>query len=153
MMLATSGGLLCVRSYLSGPLATHFLGGWTMFPPTIEYVLATIGMAVLLFGLLHQIIDRRQAVVPNQALLEIAKTFSRYSLTIYVLHHLVHLWPMWIYAIAEGKETTYYWMQALPLAVAIALAGVFLVVCYFTLRRLGPDRRFGIEGWMRWLCD
>ena len=153
MMLSTSGCLLFARPHFSGPIATHLLAGWTMFPPTIEYVLATIGMAMLLFGLLHQMIDRRPAVAPNQGFLEIAKTFSRYSFTIYVLHHLVHLWPMWIYALAEGKETTYYWRQALPLAAAIPLAGVFLVACYFTLRKIGPERRFGIEGWMRWLCD
>ncbi len=148
-----AGALLFVRESLPIPLAQHFLGGWHMFPASIEYVVATIGLALFSFGIVHQLVDRIPGTAKNQTWLDIAKTFSRYSLTIYVLHHLVHLWPLWIYGVMSGEDPTYYWKQAMPLSYSLALGVLFLVVCYFALRKIGPDRRLGIEGWMRWLCD
>lgn len=124
-----------------------------MFPPTIEYVLATLGLTFVLLGLTHQFIDRNPRALRWQGLLNIAKTFSRYSFTIYVLHHVVHIWPLWLYGVANGVEPTYFWMKALPITVSIPLALVFLGVTYVILRRLGPERTYGIESWMRWLCD
>jgi len=152
-MMATSGTLLAARPYLPEVISQRVLGGWNMFPPTIEYVLATMGMALLLFGWLHQVVDLNPTALRHKRILDIAKTFSRYSFTIYVVHHFVHLWPMWIYAYAEGKEPTIYWQKAMPVSLSLPLAVLFLVACYFALRRIGPDRRLGIEGWMRWLCD
>ena len=151
--MAAAGLLLWVRTSLPIQVSEHLLGGWRMFPATVEYVVGTIGIALLMFGLAHQIVDRNQTAAEHSGWLCIAKTFSRYSLTIYVLHHLVHLWPLWIYGIASGQEPTFYWKQALPLNYSLLLAGLFLVICYFALRSIGPDRRWGLESWMRWLCD
>lgn len=151
--LAVSLLALQTRQYLPVPLGQRFLGGWTMFPPTIEYVLATLGLTFVLLGLTHQFIDRNPRALRWQGLLNIAKTFSRYSFTIYVLHHVVHIWPLWLYGVANGVEPTYFWMKALPITVSIPLALVFLGVTYVILRRLGPERTYGIESWMRWLCD
>ena len=151
--MTTSGILLAVRPYTHELISQHMLGGWRMFPATVEYVLATIGMALLLFGLAYQCVDRNPNAARFKGLLSIAKTFSRYSFTIYVLHHVVHLWPLWIYGIATGNEPTFYWQKAMSTTVSLPLSFVFLAACYFALRRIGPDRRLGIEGWMRWLCD
>lgn len=141
------------RPYLPALLANNYLGGWTMFPPTIEYVLGTLGMTLMLLGLTHRFIDHNPRALRWQGLLNIAKTFSRYSFTIYILHHVVHLWPLWIYGWANGFEPTFFWMKAMPIATSILLALVFLACCYGILRQLGPDRTYGIESWMRWLCD
>lgn len=84
---------------------------------------------------------------------DLIKTFSRYSFTIYLVHHMVHLWPLWIYGYVTGHETTYYWEKAMSLSWSMPLAVLFLVTCYLVLRKIGPDRRLGMEGWMRWLCD
>lgn len=152
-IMTTAVILLTVRPYLPETISQKVLGGWKMFPPTIEYVLATIGMAMLLFGLLHRSVDLNPNTVRYKGWLSIAKTFSRYSFTIYVLHHIVHLWPLWVYGAATGREPTYYWEKAMPIVISMPLACVFLVVCYFSLWKIGPDRRLGIEGWMRWICD
>jgi hypothetical protein len=152
-LMIFSGLLLVVRPYLPTVLSTRFLGGWHMFPATVEYVLATIGMSSLLFGLTHRWIDRNRPRFFTAGMLELVKTFSRYSFTIYVLHHMAHLWPMWIYGYVTGHETTYYWQRAMGLNWSMPLAVLFLATCYFALRKIGPDRRLGIEGWMRWLCD
>ncbi|MFY8073576.1 MAG: hypothetical protein ACOVNQ_17925, partial [Pirellula sp.] len=67
------------------------------------------------------------------------KLCSRYSFTIYVLHHMAHLWPMWIYGYATGHETTYYWGKAMSLSWSVPLAILFLATCCFVLRLIGPD--------------
>ena len=151
--IATSQLARLSRPYLPELLANNYLGGWTMFPPTIEYVLGTLGMTLMLLGLTHRFVDHNPRALRWHGLLNIAKTFSRYSFTIYVLHHVVHLWPLWIYGLANGFEPTYFWMKAMPITTSILLALVFLTCCYGILRRLGPDRTYGIESWMRWLCD
>jgi hypothetical protein len=151
-LMSFSGVLLAVRPYLPKVLSTHFLEGWYMFPPTIEYVLATIGMASLLFGLAHRWIDRNRSRFLSAGMLDLTKTFSQYSFTIYVVHHMVHLWPLWVYGFIMEHEN-YYWQEAMSLSWSMPLAVLFLTACYLVLRKIGPDRRLGIEGWMRWLCD
>jgi uncharacterized membrane protein len=153
-LVATSLTALLLRPYLPTAITANFLGGWTMFPTTIEYALAMIGSDLLLLSLLHYYVDQNSRMNQRGPLLNIAKTFSRYSLTIYILHHVVHLWPLWIYTRAIGNEDpTELWMKATTVPVALSLAVVFLVACFFLMRWIGPDRRFGMEAWMRWLCD
>jgi uncharacterized membrane protein len=152
-LIAAALVLLVVRPYLPHAFGKNYLGGWTMFPPSIEYVTCTLGIALAMLGLTHRYVDCNPRMMQRRGLLEITKTFSRYSFTIYVLHHLVHIWPLWLYAIAKGQEPTYYWMKAMPITASIPLALVFLAVCYVSLRRLGPERNYGIEACMRWLCD
>lgn len=150
---ALSGLALLTRSYLPTIVSDTYLGSWRMFPPTIVYVTGTLGLTLLLVASLHYLVDRK---FPNKipgGLAEIAKTFSRYSLTIYLLHHIVHLWPLWIYAVSQGQEPTYYWKEAMTAPQAWALAALFLVLCYGLLRILGSKRTYGVESAMRWLCD
>ncbi|MCA9078923.1 MAG: DUF1624 domain-containing protein [Planctomycetaceae bacterium] len=152
-LVLLSMALLIGRNYLPDPIAKRYLGGWHMFPPTIEYVCGTLGMALLLFGVLHHVVDRNPRSRQWTGLLRIAKTFSRYSFTIYILHHVVHLYPLWLYALLQGQEPTTFWASALPVHISLPLGLLFMICCYFTLNWLGPERRIGIESWMRWLCD
>lgn len=158
--VAFGAGMICLaivarllRGIASDVILTHVLTGWRMFPPSVEYLCATIGMAILLLGLLHQYVDRNDRVSTDSRAFLLAKTFSRYAFTIYVLHHIVHLYPLWIYGYAKGNETTAFWQKAMPVTLSIPLAVLFLACCYAILSRLNPNRRYGIEGWMRWLCD
>jgi len=153
LAMMASAILMMTRSYLPDVIGQKVLGGWYQFPATIEYVLGTIGMTLVAFAVLIVFVDRNPRAGEYRGLLNIAKTFSRYSFSIYVLHHLVHLWPLWIYGIMQGQEPTYYWKKAMPVSVSVPLAIIFLVGCFFLFRKLGPERRIGIEGWMRWLCD
>lgn len=151
--IAASASLLILRPYMHPVLATKFFGRWTMYPPTIVYVLGTLGMSLLLFGLLMRYVDQNEKSARFVNFLRMTKTFSRYSFTLYIVHHLVHIWPLWIYGRATTDNATFYWRKAMPLTVSMPLAVVFLVACYFVLRRLGPDRNYGVESWMRWVCD
>lgn len=152
-LLAISVALLLARPYLTGRIFQVMLGGWRMFPPTTEYVLGTLGMTLVVFGAAHRWIDSNPRALRYRGALDVCKTFSRHSFTIYIVHHVVHLYPMWIYATALGYEPTYYWTKAMPATYSLPLALVFMAVCYVFFRWVGPQRNFGIESWMRWLCD
>jgi uncharacterized membrane protein len=66
---------------------------WTMFPASLTYMTAAMGIVVLLLAGLHNRIDQRQVWQIPDWLMSRAQRFSRFSLSIYVLHHVVHLWP------------------------------------------------------------
>jgi uncharacterized membrane protein len=148
-----AGILLAIRPILPVVVGERWLGGWQMFPATIEYVSGTTGLVLVLFGLTHWLVDHGLNAPGNQSWMDIARTFSRHSLTIYVAHHLVHLWPLWIVGVTMGEEPTFYWQRAMPLSYSLSLGVLFLVLSFFALQKIGPDRRLGLEGWMRWLCD
>lgn len=153
ILFAASMLLLGIRPYLLTMLSQKVLGGWTMYPPTIEYVICTLGLALMLLGMLHRYVDLNPAISTYQNALKLPQAFSRYSFTIYVLHHIAHLWPLWIYAMATGQDRTELWMNAMPLTASIPLAVLFLFCTYGLVRLLGYDRNYGIEACMRWVCD
>jgi hypothetical protein len=138
---------------LPDALASGMLGGWAMFPPTTEYVLGALGLAMALLSVGHRFVDLNPASRRFTGVLAIAKTFSGYSLTIYVLHHLVHVWPLWAFGLSRTGEPTEYWGKAMGVAPAMALAAAFLACCWLLLRALGPGRSWGLERCMRWVCD
>ena len=153
VLIVAANAMLQLRVYAPATITTYVLTGWSMFPPSMEYMLATIGMALLLFSLSHRYVDQNQELPRDWPLFRLVKTFSRYAFTIYLIHHVVHLWPLWIYGLATGNEATHFWQQAMPTVYALPLGILFLAICYLILRRLDPDERYGMEGWMRWLCD
>lgn len=151
-LLLTALAARLITPFASELMTTHVLTGWRMFPPSVEYLCATIGMALVLFGLLHRFVDRNESLPREGAFFRIVKTFSRYAFTIYILHHMAHLYPLWVYGYAMTGEPTIYWRVAMPAFVALPLGVLFLGVCYLILSRIDPNDRYGIEGWMRWLC-
>lgn len=126
------------------------LQGWTMYPPTVEYVCGTLGIVLLTLPLAHRVLDRGAA---DSRLARVAGTFSRHSLTLYLLHHVAHVWPLWAWGAWTADEITARWQRAMPAAAALALAAAFLGAAYPLLRWLDVTGRRGVEGWMRWLCD
>ncbi|MFM1770217.1 MAG: hypothetical protein RJA22_2746 [Verrucomicrobiota bacterium] len=153
ILLGAAALALAVRPACPPLVRQHLLQGWTMFPPTVPYVLSTLGVALLALTLARRGLDGRPDTGQPGALAVFAGTFSRHSLSIYVLHHVAHLWPLWICGVAAGKESTHYWQQALPVPVSFLLAWVFLVLCYGLFRWMDRRGWGGLERWMRWVCD
>ena len=153
VLLVVSLAALWAEPGMPTVVAQHVLGGWSMFPPSTVYVLVMLGLTLMMLGITHHFIDHEAVIAKHQRWIGIAQTFSRNSFTIYILHHIVHLWPLWIYAVAQGEEPTIYWMQAMPLAWAMSLGALFIVCCYVVLRLFNKDANHGVEAWMRWLCD
>ena len=120
-----------------------------MYPPSVEYVTGTIGFALLAFALGHRWVDPRARSLEGGWVLAVASVFSKHSLSIYLLHHIVHLWPLWVYGAMAGSEPTEFWRKAMPVWAAVALVAVFLVGTYCLFRRMDRAGRSGIEGWLR----
>lgn len=152
-LAAASAILVIARPMMTNVVASRFFGGWALYPPSLEYVMGTLGMAIVLFSVLHRFLDLQPVPKSWNGPLAVAEMFSRYSLTIYVLHHIVHIWPLWMVGYSQTGEPTAFWQQALTLDWACVLAAGFLVACWLVFHKLGARRIWGLEHCMRWVCD
>jgi uncharacterized membrane protein len=151
-LILASAGLLLIRELGRKQLPATLPEPWSMFPPSFEYVLMMLGTSVGGFCAGQLWLDRLLATRRLIRVRGFVELFSRHSLTIYVLHHVAHLWPLWIYGAVWGEEPTQFWRLAMSTKWAVVLASGFLLSCYFGLRWLEHTKRKGIEGWMRSLC-
>lgn len=154
-LLAASLGALALRAVwpaLSSGAAGRWFGGWSNYPATPEFVSGTLGVALLYFAATHRWLDA-PAATPWPRLEAVAGLYSRHAFTLYVLHHVVHLWPLWWLAHSRGEASTAYWQKALGAWPAFALSLVFLALCGPLLVWMERRRVRGIEGFMRWVCD
>jgi uncharacterized membrane protein len=126
---------------------------WTMFPPSLEYGVGTTGWALFALSVMTWLFDRHSARDWLPAVRRFTERFSRRSLTTYLLHHVVHLWPLWWYALWQGQETTYFWRQAMSVPWSIILAAIFLVCCHFLFVYMDRKAIPATENLMRWICD
>jgi uncharacterized membrane protein YeiB len=125
--------------------------GWTMFPASTAYCVGTLGTVTLAAALLHPLLDGER---DRWAwLLQWATPLSRHALSIYLLHHAVHIWPLWAWGAATSGETTGLWQVAMPPAAALGLAAAFLVVAAILFRWIDQRRMPSAESLMRWVCD
>jgi len=152
-LLVFAGIVIGVRVFAADSLPTGMPAAWSMFPPSLEYVAASIGICLVSFCGLHDRIDRRMSQSRLAGVRSLVAVFSRHSLTIYLLHHVVHLWPLWFYGLMVGQEPTEYWGRATTPAIAIGLATLFLAGTLLMLKWFEKSDHRGVEGWMRWLCD
>ena len=127
--------------------------GFSEFPASTEFLFIMLGICFLAFAVLHRIYDLRTPAVAPGFIRRIFGRFGEFSLTIYLIHHAVHLWPLWIYGAAMGQtDVTHYWQQALSTPLALLLAGLFLIVCDLGLRLLQRRKKWSIEWCMRRIC-
>jgi uncharacterized membrane protein len=134
-------------------VAARQLMAWTMFPATPAYVTGMLGITLVMFTVFHWAFDPPARWPVPRWFSTIFQTFSQHSLSLYLLHHVAHLWPLWLYSAFRGEETTSLWQQATSTGAAVVLAALFLVAAYGLLRWL--DRVGGptAESVLRWLCD
>jgi uncharacterized membrane protein len=152
-LLGTAGALTLIRSTAPKSLAEKLPEAWTAFPPSLEYIVGVMGLTVTVFVSTHWWLDRFLPGEKLKGLKNLTSTLGKYSLSIYLLHHLVHLWPLWIYGIAYGENYDDYWRKATSVPVAILLATLFLLTAFFLFRWIHRRDWPSIERLMRWLCD
>jgi uncharacterized membrane protein len=132
----------------------HYATGLTMYPASTPYVLATLGFSLLSLALLHRWIDQAGGLSKDSALATFFRRYSYFALTAYLVHHAVHLWPLWAYAIWKGKtDPEYFEGSAMDTPLALLLALAFIVAFYFVAIALEHRRRYSFEGFMRWICE
>lgn len=157
---AIGAGLIgvCVATMWLGPhtsplVQSVWLRGWKMFPASVTYVAGTLGIAITAFALLHRWVDLSPRFPRDGKVARVATMFSVRALSIYIVHHLVHIWPLWIYGMTKGTDPTAYWQRAMPVTWAWLLAFAFLGGTYFLLRWMDRTCKPGVETLMRWLCN
>lgn len=151
-LIALAVAMVIARPYLPTPLNGTVLKGWTMFPPSIEYTTGTLGGALFAFAALHRWLDPHGRRYEGTRVLRVAGLCSKYSLSMYLFHHVVHLWPVWAYGALAGDTATQYWRYALPVWVAIPLAVACLVVGYALFAWIDRTKRGSLETLMRRVC-
>jgi len=150
LLLATAIGVMLARPLVPARLITHDRL-WAMFPPTTGYVLGTIGGGIVLATILHWTLDARTD--GRGPLLRIAGAMSRHSLTLYVLHHVAHVWPLWIAGFVISGDPDAFWQVATPASTALAWAVAFLFLVAWLAERLDRPGTPSAESLLRWLCE
>jgi uncharacterized membrane protein len=155
-------GLALAMTGVTAPVWTWWLFGsgfdarltaWTMFPPSPAYVAGMLGVTLLVFAIGRWAFDPPARWPLPTWMSRIGVTFSQHSLSLYLLHHVAHLWPLWLYSTWRGEEPTSLWQQATSPAWAVACAGTFLVCAYGLLRWLDHVGGPTAESILRWVCD
>lgn len=149
-----SAAALAVWPWLPERLRSGAADGWTMFPASTAYLLGSTAGALALLALLHRVLDTGPSAAWKRGLIRWTGPFSRHSLSIYVLHHLVHVWPLWLAGLAlGGDDATVLWQTALPAWAALVLAAACIAGCLVLFARVDRGGLPSLERTMRWLCD
>ena len=151
-MLVSLFGVL-FRETVPPVIRKQYLTGFAMNPASTEYVVGTLGMSMVGLVLLNRWVDQNEQITGTGRFLHFLRLYSAYSLTLYVLHHMAHLWPLWVYGAWSQGEATHYWRNALSTPTALILAAGFMILSYPVLIVLDRHGKPGLESLMRWLCD
>jgi uncharacterized membrane protein len=150
-LVAAAALTLLLRPYLPADL-TPGTSGWTMFPAATAYVFGTLGVTILAITILNHFVDPDSAgSCPGPCTW--CGAISRHSLSIYLLHHAIHIWPLWAWGAAMHDNASALWQRALPASVSLGLAAAFLVGAAVLFRWMDRNRVPSIESLLRWLCD
>jgi uncharacterized membrane protein len=134
-------------------IAEYYTNGFTFFPASTEYILGTAGLTMVCVALLYQCLDLSNRNPRIGPVMRFFQRWSTFSLTIYIVHHVVHLWPLWLYGVWMGKDDpTFYWRHAMNTPTALGLALAFVIVCNFALIFLERHKRLSFEWLMRRVC-
>ena len=100
---------------------------YSFYPASSPFIFLTLGITLIALWVLHRWLDQPDGEKP----LAFFQRFSRYSLTVYIVHHAAHIWPLYLAAVWHGKSDPYwYYQNAVSTPVALALTLVFLLVLY-----------------------
>ncbi len=148
--------ILCLLVFARLPyfIARHYGAGLTFYPASAEFLILITGTAMVALAALNRWIDGNPAVSADSRVLRVFRRYSSFALTVYVVHHMAHIWPLWLYGIVNGHDDpTHYYQAALSTPAAFALAVVFLVIFYPVLGWLERHRRWSIESLLRRVAD
>ena len=145
-------GIILVIIAAVGALSHQFSpigSGWylspiSFYPASTTYVLGVLGSILMAFWFLHRRYDTGEA--PTSQFIHL---YSKFSLTTYVLHHAVHLWPIYLLAAWNDKDIWYYYQDAISTPLALGLTIVFIAVFFSFLKFLNSRAHLSLEGLLR----
>lgn len=124
--------------------SSWYLSPISFYPASTTYVFGILGSILLVFWLLHRRYDLGEA--PTSQFIQL---YSKFSLTTYVLHHAVHLWPIYLLAAWNDKDIWYYYQDAISTPLALGLTIVFIAVFFSFLKFLNSRAHLSLEGLLR----
>lgn len=147
-----ASSILIIASWPVLPVAVTGGGEipWSMFPASTAYVLGSLGGVCFAVTVLHRLLDG--GGVRTGRLAAWVTPLSRHSLSLYLIHHAVHIWPLWIYGAATTGTATALWQKAMPTAASVSLAVGFLAIAAVFCREADRRRIPMAEDLMRRLC-
>ncbi|MEE9911303.1 MAG: DUF1624 domain-containing protein [Deltaproteobacteria bacterium] len=113
------------RTKPSLSVINEYISPFSFYPVTISMMLLQMGVVLFLFGLLRA---RYDFGTRESGWLTYCRRVSRYSLTVYVLHHVVMLWPMWLIGWVAAGPWDQYYAQAMSEPLALALSILLMVL-------------------------
>ena len=128
-----------------------------MFPASTSYLLRAIGLSTLSLCVLYFVVDKKRNEKTHsrtyRKLIHSFGVISKHSLSIYLLHHAIHLWPLWMYGLLTAGEPTAHWQKLTPVFLSTALALLFCAVCVPAFLIIDKYRVPTVESVMRWIGD
>jgi hypothetical protein len=153
LVLAVLAGVGAIVSQGVSGLVRWYADGLTFYPASTTFVVGEVGLIVLGMWLLVRWLDRGIGVAKG-AVLPFFERYSRYSLSAYVVHHAVHVWPIVLMAVLEGRrDVWWYYADTVSTPVALFLAAVFVAVFYIVLVIWDRKSWYGLETALRWLSE
>ncbi len=93
---------------LAEPHAPAWLASYatkiSFYPASTVYILGISGISLLCWWILYLGLDRNPRITGSGPVLTFFRRYSSFALTAYVVHHVAHLWPLWLYAMWMGRE-------------------------------------------------
>jgi uncharacterized membrane protein len=123
-------GTFINSNFKSADIVSWYASELEFYPATTTFVLGSLGITIVFFWVLHRLFDFRQA---SGDWLIFFRRYSRFSLTTYVIHHAIHLWPLWLAGILLHNEKMYYYANITTPIIGLILAVAFIIFFYIVL--------------------
>ncbi len=125
-------------------------GSFTFYPAAPMYLLWMLGVDAALLSLLWLLLDTDAAPLrrwwQGAAPRRMTERFSRYALSLYILHHSAHLWPLYAAGWLLTGDRWYFYADAMPLATALWFAAAFLGAAWLLMDGWeAVGRRYSLE--------
>ncbi|MBF0217811.1 MAG: DUF1624 domain-containing protein [Candidatus Omnitrophica bacterium] len=126
LLLAVQG--LAAAYYASerglNDVISGFIAPLSFYPDSTTLLSVQLGVCFLLFSFCRAIFDKAPK---DNIITGYCRLLSKYSLTIYVFHYIVILWPVWIMGAIKGDIKIYY-QNAVSVPIALLSAVILLLL-------------------------
>ena len=127
MMGYTGAFFLVLAGILFALRGRTGMEGISFYPASTVYVLGILGLIMVAAVILGRMFDRRQGGKDGIGA-GVCRRFSRYALALYLIHHAVHVWPMYVASAIKGSgDIEQYYGKAVSTPMALILAWVFMI--------------------------
>ncbi|MBN2051612.1 MAG: DUF1624 domain-containing protein [Spirochaetales bacterium] len=152
ILAASSALLIGLHSRTSGVLA-YYASPFTFYPGSTSFILGNLGLILIFLGILRRWTDQK-GKTPSGIVYRFLERYSRFSLTVYIVHHVVHVWPLYVAALVAGESDPFwFYADAVGTPMALALAAGFILLFYPVMGYLQKRKRYTFEGLLRWFSE